>query len=185
MRFPYRLEFHEGTSARWPDFVQLFEARGGPKYCWCMAHRAKGTGSTAPASRKAAMQRRVRAGTPIGILGYLEGEPIAWCSVAPKSTFEHLGEVEGDNADPETLWSITCILVTREYRGMGITAHLIRAATTHAKAHGARTLEAYPVAPSSPSYRFMGFVPAFERGRLREVGRVGTRRHIYRRRFRA
>ncbi len=150
-----------------------------------MVYRAKSTGGTTAASRKAAMERRVRAGTPIGILGYLEGEPIAWCSVAPKSTFEHLGEVEGDTAEPDTLWSITCFFVPREYRRMGITARLIKAAVVHAKAHGARTLEAYPVAPSSPSYRFMGFVPAFERERFREVGRVGTRRHIYRRRSRA
>ena len=54
----------------------------------------------------------------------------------------------------------------------------------HAKAHGAQTVEAYPVDPASPSYRFMGFIPAFERERFREAGRLGTRRHVYRRRLR-
>jgi len=45
---------------------------------------------------------------------------------------------------------------------------------------GARVVEAYPVAPDSPSYRFMGFVPAFEKAGFREVGRAGSRRHVMR-----
>jgi GNAT superfamily N-acetyltransferase len=185
VRFPARLEFHEVTSDRWPDFERLFEARGGPKHCWCVVFRAVDRKGATAATKKAAMHTRVAAGTPIGILGYLDGQPIAWCSIAPKSTFERLGEIEGDTADATTLWSITCFFVPRQYRGQGITSHLIKAAVTHAKAHGARVVEAYPVDSSSPSYRFMGFVPAFERERFREAGRAGTRRHIYRRHLRA
>ena len=184
MRFPARLEFHAVTAARWPDFERLFEARGGPKACWCMVFRAMDRKTATSATKKAAMRTRVAAGTPIGILGYLDGEPIAWCSVAPKATFERLGDVEDDTADLETLRSITCFFLPRKYRGQGITAHLIKAAVTHAKTRGARVVEAYPVDPSSPSYRFMGFVPAFERERFRSVGRAGIRRHIYRRHLR-
>jgi hypothetical protein len=40
--------------------------------------------------------------------------------------------------------------------------------------------EAYPVAPDSPSYRFMGFVPMFEKARFVEIGTAGTRRHVMR-----
>ena len=39
---------------------------------------------------------------------------------------------------------------------------------------------AYPVNPNSPSYRFGGFVPFFEREGFREVGRLGSRRHVMR-----
>ncbi len=184
MRFPHRLEFHEVTPDRWRDFERLFEARGGPKYCWCMPNRAHQRPGATAATRKAAIRARVRHSEPIGILGYLEGEPIAWCSVAPKATFERLGKIEGEVADADGLWSITCFFVSRAYRGQGITASLIRAAVAHAKAHGARAVEAYPVDPDSPSYRFMGFVAPFERQRFREVGRIGARRHVYRRRFR-
>ena len=184
MRFPHQLEFHEVTPDRWPDFERLFEARGGPKSCWCMVFRSPGGASTTSTARKAAMNQRVAAGTPVGILGYLQGEPIAWCSVAPKATFQRLGDVEGDAAEPDRVWSITCFFVPRQYRGLGVTAQLIKAAVAHAKAHGARVVEAYPVDPGSPSYRFMGFVPAFERQRFKEVGRVGTRRHIYQRHLR-
>ena len=41
-------------------------------------------------------------------------------------------------------------------------------------------IEAYPVDPASPSYRFMGFIPAFERAGFTEIGTAGTRRHIMR-----
>ena len=149
-----------------------------------MVFRALDRKTATSATKKAAMRTRVAAGTPIGILGYLDGEPIAWCSVAPKATFERLGDVKDDTTDLDTLWSITCFFVPRQYRGQGVTAHLIKAAVTHAKAHGARVVEAYPVDRSSPSYRFMGFVPAFERERFRSVGRAGIRRHIYRRHLR-
>jgi hypothetical protein len=43
------------------------------------------------ASRRAAMQSKVEAGVPIGILGYRDGAPIAWCSIAPRDTYRHLG----------------------------------------------------------------------------------------------
>jgi hypothetical protein len=57
---------------------------------------------------------------------------------------------------------------------------LLAAAIAHAKAKGASIVEAYPVDPDSPSYRFMGFVPTFREAGFEEVGRAGTRRHVVR-----
>ena len=57
---------------------------------------------------------------------------------------------------------------------------MIDAAVEHARARGASVIEAYPVEPDSPSYRFMGFVGAFQDAGFREVGRAGTRRHVMR-----
>ncbi len=185
MRFPARLSFHEVTPDRWPDFERLFTARGGPKHCWCTVFRGVPKERQTPVAKRAFMQGRVSRSEPIGILGYLEGEPIAWCSIAPRSTFSRLGDLPNDDVPAEDVWSITCFFVTRAYRGLGLNAALINAAVAHAKAHGARVVEAYPVLASSPSYRFMGFVPAFERQRFVEAGRVGIRRHVYRRRLRA
>jgi hypothetical protein len=50
----------------------------------------------------------------------------------------------------------------------------------HARRRGATVVEAYPVDPDSPSYRFMGFVSTFEAAGFREVGRAGARRHVMR-----
>lgn len=174
-----RLVFHEVDHSRWRDFEGLFESRGGPKACWCMVWRAtpKEAGHTDGASRKAAMAKRIAAGVPVGLLGYLEDEPVAWCSVAPRSTYRRL--VDDGSAD-DGVWSIACFFVVRRLRGQGISQRIIAAAVEHARSRGASIVEAYPVAQDSPSYRFMGFDRAFENAGFCEVGRAGTRRHVFR-----
>ena len=86
------LTFHEVDEDRWPDMVRLFEGRGGPSYCWCMAWRARGAElkHTDGPSRQAAMAERIRNGMPVGVLGYIDSEPVAWCSVAPRTTYRPL-----------------------------------------------------------------------------------------------
>jgi len=174
-----KLEFHEVDSERWTDFERLFEGRGGPKYCWCMVWRQTPAEAKLRdgASRKAALLKRVSSGIPVGILGYLGGEPVAWCSIAPRSTYRRLV----NNESPDNgVWSIVCFFVLRSLRGHGIARKMIDAAVDHARANGASVIEAYPVDPDSPSYRFMGFVPMFKEAGFREVGRSGSRRHVMR-----
>jgi hypothetical protein len=72
---------------------------------------AKRTDGTSP---KAAMKARITAGTAVGLLGYLEKEPVAWCSVAPRSTYRRLVEEGGEDKD---IWSIVCFFVVRRLRG--------------------------------------------------------------------
>ena len=173
------LEFREVDRDRWDDLERLFESRGGPKYCWCMVWRAMpGRASrTNRQAKKEALRGVVRQGTPIGILGYLDGEPVAWCSVAPRDSYRNLG---GPADAPGTIWSIVCFFVTRRLRGKGVTRRLIGVAVEHARDRGAAAVEAYPVDPESPSYRFMGLVGTFEAMGFREVGRAGIRRHVVR-----
>jgi hypothetical protein len=57
---------------------------------------------------------------------------------------------------------------------------LIQAAIDHSRGRGATVVEAYPVDPDSPSYRFMGFVPIFRAFGFEEVGIAGSRRHVMR-----
>lgn len=70
--------------------------------------------------------------------------------------------------------------IPRALRGRGLAHVLIAAAIDHARREGATVVEAYPVDPESPSYRFMGFVPAFEAAGFVEVGTAGSRRHVLR-----
>jgi GNAT superfamily N-acetyltransferase len=173
----------EVNARLWEDFERLFEARGAPNYCWCMAWRRvpAGVGPTDRTRRKASMKLRIRKGTPVGLLGYLNGEPVAWCSVAPRATYR--GLVSDGSADEGT-WSIACFFVERKHRGTGIARRMLAAAVRHARAHGARVVEGYPVDEDSPSYRFMGFTPMFAEAGFRETGREGKRRHVVRRRLR-
>ena len=174
-----RLEVHEVDASRWADFERLFESPGAPKYCWCMAWRTtpEERRLTDGASRKAMMRGRVEAGVPVGLLGYLDGEPVAWCSVAPRPTHQKLAPDQDDDA---SVWSVTCFFVLRRLRGLGVTRRMLAAAVEHARARGATAVEAYPVDRDSPSYRFMGFVSMFEAAGFEETGRAGTRRHVMR-----
>ena len=178
---PERLQFHEVDAGRWRDLERLFEAAGGPKYCWCMAWRPlPGKLRTDPQAKKAALEHTVRQGVPVGILGYLDGEPVAWCSVAPRTTYRGLGVANDSSDSPEAVWSIVCFFVVRRLRRQGVMKHLLAAAVEHAKGKGAKIVEAYPVDPDSPSYRFMGFVSAFKAAGFQEVARAGSRRHVMR-----
>jgi GNAT superfamily N-acetyltransferase len=176
-----QLSFHELDAPRWDDFARLMQSGSWTRQCWCMAWRETGRDvkRTGP-ERKAAMAERVQAGVPAGILGYLEGEPVAWCSIAPRPTYRRLGGPEPEGEVPEDVWSLVCFFRRRDLRGQGITARLLRAAVEHALEKGARVVEAYPVQPDSPSYTFMGYVPTFEAAGFRHVAMAGTRRHVMR-----
>lgn len=167
---------------QWEDFARLFESPGAPKYCWCAVWRmtAAEARSAGNAARKQAMEHRIRSKTPVGLLAYAGGEPVAWCSVAPRPTFKALGGPDDHGDAPDAVWSLTCFFVKRTHRGQGMADALLAAAVRHARECGAQVLEAYPVDPGSPSYRFMGFVPQFEKHGFAEVGRAGKRRHVYR-----
>lgn len=176
------LTFREVDHSNWDDFAGLFEARGGPKSCWCMVWRATPAEAkrTDGASRRAALHARVADGVPIGILAYSNGAPVAWCSIAPRSTYRQLGGPDDFVDEPHAVWSLACFFVKREMRGQGVGDRLLQEAVALAGRRGARVVEAYPVARDSPSYRFMGFLETFERFGFKEVGTAGSRRHVMR-----
>lgn len=164
------------TRENWTEFEAFFESRGKLNNCWCMAWRmtAEEQKSNTPACRKQYIQARVMAGIPIGLLAYAGEQPIAWCSVAPRETHRRLG---GDERLPD-VWSITCFYIQKEYRHSGLVHILIGQAKTYAKANGANHMEAYPIDPASPSYRFMGYVSTFEKEGFSYVKDAGSRRHV-------
>lgn len=176
-----QLHFREVDIESWADFAILFEERGGPKNCWCMVWRASPAEASHRdgASRRAQIKSRVENRVPIGLIGYLDDRPVAWGSIAPRDTYRPLGGPVA-NLATERIWSLACLFVKREYRGKGLTAQAVKAAVAHARAHGATTVEAYPVERDSPSYRFMGFIDTFASSGFHEVGRAGQRRHVMR-----
>lgn len=187
------------TAEDWPAFAKLFSAPGAPKNCWCMAWRATNEerrqftaaartpkaerGGPRPDSvvRRDAIRGRVAAGIPVGLLATADGEPIGWCSIAPRPTYRTLGGPEDHADDPAAVWSIACFFVLRPWRGRGVVRRLIDAAVAHAGDSGARVIEAYPVAPDARSHRFMGLVPTFEAAGFTAIGTAGYRRTVMRR----
>ena len=160
----------------WKDFEALFQSKGAPSYCWCMVWRMtkEELKHNTKSNRKRFIKDRVAEKTPIGLLAYENNTPIAWCSVAPRDTYQRLG---GDE-ELEKVWSIACFYIKKEFRDRGLVDFLINAAKKYAKKNGGKYLEAYPVKPSSPSYRFMGFINTFEKADFEFVKKAGTRRHV-------
>lgn len=174
------IEIRRVTPNRWTDFEQLFESRATLRGCWCMIFRAGLDGKVPKAvgsERKQAMHELVREGIPVGLLGYSDGQPVAWCSLAPRETFSGLAVV-GKQFDP--VWSLTCFYVKREFRRRGVMKAMLKTAIVEARKAGAMVMEAYPVDPESPSYRFGGFVSLFKQEGFYEVARLGSRRHVMR-----
>jgi predicted GNAT family acetyltransferase len=177
---PDDLTFRPVSKRNLADFETFFSARGAPKYCWCMVWRrsAAEAKENDPASRKRQMMKRIGEGTPVGLLAYDGKAPVAWVSIAPRDTYRALGGPEAKRG--ENIWSLACFFVPRRLRRQGMTRRLIGAAVDYARKEGATIVEAYPVEPDAPSYRFMGFVPVFAEAGFAEVARAGARRHVMR-----
>lgn len=198
---PKTLAIRPVTPADWLAFAALFESTGAPKNCWCMAWRStaaerreasaavrepkppRGEPAATSVVRRTAMKKRIGGGVPVGLLAYAGDEPVAWCSIAPRPTYRKLGGPDDHEDDPDAVWSLACFFVKRAWRGQGVTHRLLDAAIAYARSEGARIVEAYPVAPDAPSYRFMGFVPSFEAAGFDKVGPAGNRRTVMRRRL--
>jgi GNAT superfamily N-acetyltransferase len=182
------LEFHPVTPDRWDDFEVLFGERGACGGCWCMwfrlkrseFERQKGEGN------RLAMKAIVEAGDVPGILAYADGQPVGWCSVAPRETF---GVLQRSwvlkPVDDQPVWSIVCFFIGKPYRRKGLMGKLIEAAANHAAAHGAKIVEAYPVEPKKAEvpdvFAYTGLASAFRKAGFAEVARRSETRPIVRR----
>ncbi len=192
MKEPIDLEFYPVAPERWDDLVLLFEGHGNPGYCWCMLWRLSSSayGSLDSAGRKEALKAIVDAGTPVGIIGYLDGSPIGWCSIAPRETYSRLERSTSiERVDNQPTWSVVCFYLDRSARGQGLTARLLEAAVHYAFAQGARVVEGYPVEPEQDadgqwrparSYRFMGYASSFLKAGFHDATPAGSRRRVMR-----
>lgn len=187
-----RLQVEPLTPERWKDFVDLFGARGACGGCWCMFPRMtrsrfeskKGSGT------RRAMRNLVASGTPPGVLGYLDGDAVGWCSVEPRQAFSSLARSRIlKPVDERPVWSIVCLFIARERRGCGVSVRMIEGAVRWARSQGARMVEAYPVEPrKSPMpavFAYTGIASAYLAAGFREVARRSETRPIMRRALRA
>jgi GNAT superfamily N-acetyltransferase len=164
------------TTDNWKDFEDLFEGKGGPKYCWCMAWRLtkEERKNNTKECKKVFIKDRVEKGIPIGIIAYMDDIPIGWCSVGPRESFQGL---DGNNSI-KNVWSITCFYIRKAYRGKELTKYLLQDAIEYGKKNGTEYMEAYGVNEDSPSYRYMGFKKLYEESGFEYVKMAGTRRHV-------
>ena len=179
--------FYPLTADRWADFEQLFGPRGAYGGCWCMWWRLR----RAQFERQQGEQNRLAMKALVdedrvpGILGYLDDQPVAWCSVAPRSEFGALNRSRVLRpVDDEEVWSLVCFFVAKPQRRTGILSQLIGAAVTHVRGQGGAILEAYPSCTrsenASPATTFMGFPEVFAAAGFSEVAQPSPSKRIFR-----
>ena len=105
------MEFHPLTAERWADFEELFGPKGAYGGCWCMwwrLSRREFEDQQGEGNRRA-MKAIVESGHVPGILGYLDGKPVAWCSVSPREQYASLNRSRIlKRIDDTPVWSIVC-----------------------------------------------------------------------------
>lgn len=182
------LEFHPVTPSRWKDFEKLFGDNGACGGCWCMSMRrsssefrkTKGTGN------KRAIKRIIDSGKPPGVIGYSNGEPIAWCCVGPREDFVRFQKSRTlIPVDDQPVWCIPCLFIARAHRKANLSSKAVDAAAKYAFSKGARIVEGYPNDTHNKKwadpFAWMGLVSSFEKAGFVIVKRPSASRAIMRR----
>jgi GNAT superfamily N-acetyltransferase len=148
------------NESSWEDIQAVFGERGDPPRCQCQRYKLGAKESWNSVGREELAHRfrtqtepgEPDAETTTGLVAYLDGEPVGWCAVEPRTAYHGLRhnfkvhwQGRDEDKDDATVWSVTCFVVRAGYRGRGITYALARAAVGHARRRGARALEGYPL----------------------------------------
>lgn len=133
------------------------------------------------ATRIAALEGLVCRNQPVGVLAYRAAQPIGWCSIARRETYEALERYRAlPRLDTAPVWSVTCFFVDRHERRQGATFGLLKAAVAYALSLGATIVEGYPVEPAARLYTYMGSPHIFLRAGFHDVTPVGNTRRVMR-----
>lgn len=182
------LTFHPLTAERWPDLEALFGPQGAYGGCWCMWWRIKRKEleRNGTEGNRRALRAIVERGEVAGLLAYRDGEPVGWCSVAPREAYPTLDRSPVlKRLDDTPVWSIVCFYVAPEHRGEGLVGALLEAAVDYARMQGAKVLEAYPTEPRGrqlpPVSSYMGLPELFARAGFVEWARPSQAKVVMRR----
>jgi len=146
--------------ASWEDLQALFGTRGDPSRCQCQRFKMRPGESWASVGAEELGFRLCKqtdcghpeSATTSGLVAYLDGEPVGWCAVEPRTAYPRLlrnnrvpwvGRTE-DKTD-DSVWAVTCFVTRTGFRRRGISRVLARAAVDFARQRGARALEGYPM----------------------------------------
>ncbi len=140
------------------DLQAIFGTRGYTAYCQCQRFKVGQAGySAVPVVERIAMLRAGThcgdsgAHTTSGLVAHLDGEPVGWCAVEPRTAYPLLPPARvawterGEDKDDDGVWAVTCFATRAGFRRRGVSRALARATVEFARERGARALEAYPM----------------------------------------
>jgi GNAT superfamily N-acetyltransferase len=185
------------NEASFEDLQAIFGSRGAAARCQCQRYKLEPREAFArfPVEERAHRLRgQTACGDPdaestSGLVAYLDGEPVGWCAVEPRSGYAGLvrnarvpweGRDE-DRAD-DSVWAVTCLFTRAGHRRRGVSRALARAAVEFARERGARALEAYPITTTDviTEELHVGTDGVFAAAGLAEVSRPTIRRAVMR-----
>jgi GNAT superfamily N-acetyltransferase len=185
------------NEASWEDLQTVFGTRGQASRCQCQRYKLRPRESFAsfPVEERAHRLRQQtdcghrESDTTSGLVAYLDGEPVGWCAVEPRTAYESLvrncrvpweGRAE-DKAD-DSVWAVTCLFTRAGFRKRGVSRALARAAVDFAREHGARAIEGYPMTTKNviSEELHVGTEGVFADAGFTEVSRPTLRRVVMR-----
>jgi GNAT superfamily N-acetyltransferase len=188
------------NEASWEDLQVVLGTRGDPSRCQCQRYKMQpgeswaSVGAEELASRLRTQSEcgRPKSPTTSGLLAYLDGEPVGWCAVEPRSHYPRLllktrvpWEGRAEDKSDEGVWAVTCFVTRTGFRRRGVSGALARAAVDFARERGARALEGYPMI-TQPGSEIMsvelhvGSRSSFENAGFAEVSHPTLRRVVMR-----
>ena len=175
------------TPDRLGDVEAVFAGCADAGRCWCAFWRRPRPdykAGTRDGSNRALFRDLVEAGGTLGLVGYRDGDPVAWCGVAPRAEQPRLARSRNlAPVDGLPVWSITCFVTTKAHRRTGLLRPLVAAAARLARSRGAPALEAYPIDAARPlgsGEIYTGVLRPFLDLGFREVARRSPTRPIVR-----
>jgi GNAT superfamily N-acetyltransferase len=185
------------NEASWEDLQTVFGSRGVATRCQCQRYKLAPRESFAslPAEERAHRLRQQtdcghpESDTTSGLVAYLDGEPVGWCAVEPRSAYGGLlrnnrvpwaDRVE-DKSD-DSVWAVTCLFTRAGFRKRGVSGALARAAVGFARERGARAIEGYPMTTKNVILEelHVGTEGVFADAGFAEVSRPTLRRVVMR-----
>jgi GNAT superfamily N-acetyltransferase len=179
------LTFKPLTIENWDDFVELFGENGACGGCWCMAFRLKRADflKLKGEGNQLAMRKLVERQFT-GLMAYDSDKAVGWCSMSPREQFPRIENSRLINlVDKKPAWSIPCLFIKKQYRRMGVSVELLKAAVEYAKENHIEILEAYPVTPYQDkmpdTFAWTGLLSAYEEAGFKIAARNPKSKYKY------
>jgi GNAT superfamily N-acetyltransferase len=185
------------NEASWEDLQTVFGTRGQAARCQCQRYKLRRRESfhSFPVEERAfRLRRQTDCGHPdsdttSGLVAYLDGEPVGWCAVEPRTEYEGLlrnnrvpWEGRSEDKTDDSVWAVTCLFARAGFRKRGISRALARAAVDFARVRGARAIEGYPMTTKNviAEELHVGTEGVFADAGFTEVSRPTLRRIVMR-----
>jgi GNAT superfamily N-acetyltransferase len=185
------------NEASWEDLQTVFGTRGQAARCQCQRYKLRPRESfrSFPTEERVFRLRRQtdcghpESDTTSGLVAYLDGEPVGWCAVEPRTAYEGLlrnnrvpWEGRAEDKTDDSVWAVTCLFTRAGFRKRGVSRALARAAVEFARERGARAIEGYPITTKNviAEELHVGTEGVFADAGLTEVSRPTLRRVVMR-----